>query len=879
MNSLKLANAQNRLQRSDLLHLLDRSQGFALTLILAPAGSGKSTLLQQWRVKNPQLPTAHLGLNRRDKDPIVFLRHLHHALQQHVNILPILSLNALDDTPEQAEILAQSLLDAFDSLEDDFFLILDDFHYASTAVIQQLFAYLLAHLPPHIHLIIASRSHPDFSLSRLKLEDLLLLIDSHDLRLPSSQLNELCQLLQQPQLTENESSDLLRFTEGWMAGIKLALLARAKTGHLLTTHFQGTQPEIADYFVDVVLADLPQPLREFLLASSIFDKFDPKVTQHLLPHLDSQQIIQQLIQKGLFISAIDEQAQIYRYHPLFQQCLQVRLLQEPANYVQHLHRCAADYFLATHEPESALSHAQLLHEPQRFYHILGQCCTQWLKEGKLNFILSWLNKIEADERLAHPELALLHLSALIFSRLFGEAHYQLQLLKNHYGEHASALISDTLAFLENVFNLFHQDFYQPEPAILQAQQNQHYDDIRDSALTFLARYFMLKGDCETAIRYAARGKVLLSNLNHDYVSSFTDVILILSERELGHVLIARQMTQDFFNQYAQQPQTPCWVNAATCMAVSLYEQNRLVEANALCEQLMMAMDSACVTELVFHVYVTLARLQTASAGQRARQLLLQLRRILRHGQYQRLLTQLLAEELSHALRHQQKDIIKSIVHDYDLVEKIQHGTWQHAPTHYQEAWVYGGIAAALYLRSRKQYDKALAILSTVADSLANTQMRTRLVIVRANQIVILSLQEQHQQAQQLLVELFAHVGLQCGVRTVFDEAPDFARIVREAHEQGLINLPEVYLQLYKEVLYPTNVPARQPKNPTEALTYKELEVLALVQKGLSNKEICQQLSISLSTTKWHVKNIFGKLQITNRSSAISLSVHKKSLAF
>lgn len=877
MNSLKLAHAHNRLQRNDLLHLLDRSQAFALTLILAPAGSGKSTLLQQWRVQNSHLPMAHVGLNRRDQDPIVFLRHLHQALQQHVNILPVLSFNALDATPEQAEILAQSLVEAFESLENDFFLILDDFHCASASIIQQLFANLLANLPPHIHIIIASRSHPDFSLSRLKLDDLLLVIDSHDLRLPATQFNEFCQLLQQPQLNDGESEELLRLTEGWMAGIKLALLARAKTGHLLPKQFQGTQPEIVDYFVDVVLAELPEALRDFLLASSILDKFDPKVTQHLLPHLDCQQLIQRLIQKGLFISALDEQAQSYRYHPLFQKCLRVRLLQEPTNYVQHLHHCAADYFLATHEPEAALSHAQLLQEPQRFYHILEQCCTQWLKEGNLHLMLSWLNKIQNHERLAHPELALLHLSALIFSRHFNEAHYQLQHLKNHYAGHVSEVIAATLAFLENVFNLFHQDSYQAEQAILQAKNNIHYDDIRDADFTFLARHYMLQGDCETAIRYATRGKVLLAKLNHDYLSSFTDVILILSERELGHIFIARQMTQDFFNQYAQQPQTPCWVNAATCMAVSLYEQNRHSEANTLCEQLMVTMDSACVTELVFHVYVTLARLQATTASHRATQLLLQLRRILRHGQYQRLLNQLLAEELSHALRYPQKDTVKNIATDYGLVEQIQQGTWQQAPSHYQEAWVYGGIAAALYLRSRKQYDKALTILSTIANSLVGSQMRTRFIVVRANQIVILSLQQQHQAAKQLLVELFAHVGLQCGIRTIFDEAPDFAKIVRETHEQGLITLPDIYLNLYQDVLYPSVIVPRPHKASVDPLTHKEHEVLALIQKGLSNKEICQQLSISLSTAKWHIKNIFGKLQVTNRASAVSWSLHKKVL--
>lgn len=312
------------------------------------------------------------------------------------------------------------------------------------------------------------------------------------------------------------------------------------------------------------------------------------------------------------------------------------------------------------------------------------------------------------------------------------------------------------------------------------------------------------------------------------------------------------------------------------MAVSLYEQNRQQEAKSLCEKLLMAVDYACATELVFYVYVTLARLQGNQNPHRASQLLLQLRRILRQGCYRRLLNQLLAEELSHALRSNKINQIKQIVDDYELLEQIQAGTWQHSPSHYQEKWVYGGIAAALYLRSKKQYDKALTILALIANYLGSTQMRTRLVVVRANQIVIWSLQGQHQYAKQQLVELFHSVGLQCGIKTVFDEAPFFADLVREAHEDGLINLPDIYLQLYKDVLYPNSLTLEpQTKASIEELTSKEYEVLALMQKGLSNKDISDVLSISLSTTKWHVKNIFGKLNVTNRASAVSLSFNKR----
>ncbi|PTQ90152.1 helix-turn-helix transcriptional regulator [Agitococcus lubricus] len=873
MSLSKSHTSPQRLLRPELLHLLDHSQTVALTLILAPAGSGKSTLLQQWRSQTSHGTVAHLSLNRRDQDAMYFFHRLHKTVAQYVAISPVLSGNALEADAQQLDVFVQCLLDAFNTLATDFFLLLDDFHYASSPLIQQFFADLVNDLPAHIHVIIASRNYPAFPLSRLKLDDQLLLIDQHDLRLPLAQIHEFCDLLQQPALTHPETDELVRITEGWIAGIKLALLARAKTGQLATGDFQGTHPEIVNYFLDVVLNELDAPLREFLLVSAILDKVDAKIMSFLLPNLDCWPLLQRVWQKNLFIHPLDEQSHVYRYHPLFQQSLQTRLWQESPLYAQQLHLRASNYFLQHHEPESALHHAQQLQDLQRFYQILAQCCQQWLKEGKLALMLSWLQQIDAHLRLAQPNLALLHLCALIFSRQFSAAFYQLGLLKQQIGhdDHANTVM--TLHFLENVLLLFHDDNYDPAPALNDLNQHKHYYDIRDAAHTFLARHAMLQGDCEAAIRYAKYAKTLLTELNHDYLSSFNDVILILSERELGHVVVARQMTQAFFQQYAKQPQTPCWVNAATCMAVSLYEQNRCAEAKDICEQLMLTMDSACVTELMFHVYVTLARLQGTAANQRANQLLLQLRRILRHGQHSRLLNQLLAEEICHSLRTQQLEHLLTIVHDYDLLADITQQSWLSPPSTYQESWVYRGLAAALYLRSRKQYAAALTILTVLDQHLARYQLCSRRTIIKANQIVLLSLQGNAEEAKQLLVRLCHHAGIQAGIRTVFDEAPGFAHIVRDAHQKGIITLPDIYLQHYRDVLYPyvgtpTTLAADQ-------LTAKEYEILSLIQKGLSNKDIAQTVGISLSTTKWHIQNIFSKLQVSNRASVVSLLVHQK----
>lgn len=875
MSSLRPNSANNRLQRIELLDLLNHSRDFNLTLILAPAGCGKSTLLQQWQQQNSHMAIAFLSLTRRHQDPIVFLRHLHNSLIQQG--LSLASINALNADLEQADTLAQALLECFAHISTDFYIIIDDFHYASAPITQALFASFLADLPSHIHIILATRSYPHFSLSRLKLDDKLLLIDSHDLRLPLTQLNELCALLQQPQLSQSEVDDLNRLTEGWFAGIKLALLARAKTGILNLNHLKGSQSEIIDYFVNVVLHELNSDLRDFLLASAIFDSFDALLMQYILPHQDNKALLQQVIHNGLFINATNEMQLRYRYHPLFQHSLRIHLHHHLSpSYIQHLHQRAADYFLTHHDRESALHHVQQLNDEQQFLAMLEVCCKAWFKEGKLPLMLQWLDKLSLEQRLTQPHLALLQLAACIFSRQFSQAKYLLALIKPNLRLSSSSEVIDILLLSERILNLFENDTYEHLSELSSTHTLALYDDIRSAELIFMARHYMLKGQFEQAIRYAKQGNVLLEQLGHDYLSaSFASVIIILSERELGHILIARQMTLSLFHKYIDHENTPCWTHTGTCMAVSLYEQNVKADAKALCEKLMTAIDSACATELVVYVYITLSRLQTNT--NKANQLLLQLRRILRHGNYHRFLNQLLVEELSHALRHDKIAQIKHIAEEYEILNNPQISTWQHAPTYYQESWVYGGIAAALYLRSKKQYDKALAILDLLSHYLSTSQMRMRFVVVCANKIVILSLQGQFYEAKKQLQTLFNTVGLQCAIKTVFDEAPDFASLLKETHDEGLITLPAFYLQLYHDVLYPlpqTIEVSSPPKAATEALTSKEAEVLALMQKGLSNQQISDILHISLSTTKWHIKNIFSKLNVSNRAAAVALSLHK-----
>jgi LuxR family maltose regulon positive regulatory protein len=57
--------------------------------------------------------------------------------------------------------------------------------------------------------------------------------------------------------------------------------------------------------------------------------------------------------------------------------------------------------------------------------------------------------------------------------------------------------------------------------------------------------------------------------------------------------------------------------------------------------------------------------------------------------------------------------------------------------------------------------------------------------------------------------------------------------------------------------------------PLEPLTSREVAILLLLAQGLSNQEISERSQIALSTTKWHLKNVFAKLDVSTRTGALA----------
>lgn len=858
----------SRIIRPELLDLLDRSEDYSLTLLLAPPGFGKSTLLQQWRQRHPDRQLVALMLDPRDADPVHFFARLTDALRKIVSGFDTVSYTPLSaDIHLPAHSVAESLLQAFMAVRRELFILLDDFQLANHRLIQETLSILLENLPRHVHFVIASRNHPDFSLSKLKLDDHLLLIDSHDLRLSVSQARELAIGMGIHAPDDRYITTLLQQTEGWMAGVKIALLAWLRAGESALPAFSGSQPELVDYFAHAVLRGLTPDQREFLLCTSVLDQFDAALCDTLLERDDAARLIERITAQSLFLQPLEQTAGCYRYHPLFLDFLRNRLAIEHPDKLSALQEKAAREWLRRGEAETALQHAEKSKDPDFFLDILRRACDRWSRKGDCSKIIRWLDPLPDEEILYDRELSIALLSALILSRRFNQARYYMDAAKQSEG--LNKVDESTYFFLEVMLQFFQHDsdFRLTTDQEDMIRTSKHHD-IRAFGQAILAYHYLLHGNFSRAFLYAEQAKVVLGQLGHEFLCSYADLILILCDRNTGRMLQAMQNAERNFEQQQHCPNTAPWINAATAAAVVRYEQNRIQDAMELLEKLVPVVNASCATEIIAYTHLTLSRLLSLKQEKtRATRLLSQLSRILQMGNYDRFVSLVVHEELLQAYAARDIEAMDRIADSSQLGSRHANGTWRRARAH-DEAWERYGIATALWLTAHQRLEEAERVLDAILASLRKSGANSRAVVVEANLVLIRHLMGDDNVALHRLKRLIDQYSIICVNRTVFDEAPGLGRFLRRCHDVGNLCLPQIYVDTFQDLLEAEPAVIAEARDESGLLTAKEQEVLALLCNGLSNNEISKRIGVALSTTKWHLKNIFAKLGVTSRTAAI-----------
>ena len=315
--------------RPRLLHRLNEGLTRKLTLVSAPAGSGKTTLLSEW-IRHASIPAAWLSLDDNDNELARFLTYVVAALQ---TIEPGLGEEALPtlqfpQLPPLDTILTPVINESA-ALQDHIVLVLDDYHLIDAQVVHEAVIFLLDHLPPLLHLVIATRTDPPLPLARLRTRALMTEIRGDALRFNQEETGAFLNEMEGFLLSAEEVAALEARTEGWIAGLQLAALSMQGRDDIssFVEAFTGTHRYILDYLTDEVLEQQPLGTKTFLLQTSILNRLCGPLCDAVTGGSDGQATLEWLEQANLFIVPLDDERRWYRYHHLFTEMMQARLRQ------------------------------------------------------------------------------------------------------------------------------------------------------------------------------------------------------------------------------------------------------------------------------------------------------------------------------------------------------------------------------------------------------------------------------------------------------------------------------------------------------------------------------------------------------------------------
>ncbi len=419
--------------RSRLIEHLDKGLNRNLTLISAPAGYGKTTLAAVW-LQNIERPAAWLSLDENDNDLILFFSYLVAALRT-LNPLTFREAELLLEATQQppTDYLVSTFINAVDGLPDPFILVLDDYHTIKNTAIEDFVDRLITYIPSQMHMVICCRSDPRLPLALLRARR----------QLNEIRVSELCFTLDETQLLLEQTSgqqverDVTRLlaerTEGWVTGLHLAALTMQthRDQKALLDAFTGNANLILlDYLLEEVLSKQPQALQDFLLQTSILDRFCAPLCDAVLgngeqeigfgemniqgtriPKLTSRDVLHELERSSFFITRLDDHKGWYRYHHLFRELTYQRLASGPGQ-AEQAHRRASAWFAANGYRDEALHHALAGNDMARAIGLIEQYRIPAMNQARWRALERWLKLLPVEVVQARPSLSIARIVVL-----------------------------------------------------------------------------------------------------------------------------------------------------------------------------------------------------------------------------------------------------------------------------------------------------------------------------------------------------------------------------------------------------------------------------------------------------------------------------------
>jgi LuxR family maltose regulon positive regulatory protein len=856
--------------RPQLLAKLDDIVRQPLTLLTAPAGYGKTTLLSAW-MNQSECPSVWVSLDEGDNELVVFLGYFVAAIRA---IFPhfgeqLLAFTQASTRPPLPRI-SSYLANEIDQLEQDFVLVLDDYHVLTEPDIHMVLDDLLRHPPPRLHLVLATRHDPPLQMTKLRAQHRVTELRAKELRFSAEEIATFTERTLPTKPDAKTISILAEKTEGWPVGLRMATIAIRQWG--LDEHqpavLQVENRYIAEYLVNEVLARQPTAVRNFLLKSSILDRFCAPLCAAMMgtESLDPT-ILQQLEREGLFIESLDSQNQWYRYHQLFRLLLRHRLGEiVHTGEVAALHRRASVWLAANGFIEDAIDHALSGGDVKVAANILTQHSHTLMNEERWLFLESLLNKFPVAAVQEEPTLLLL-LAWLNLARWRLDRVEPIRERLEEYLETASPPPEEFL-FLKSSIHTF---------ASIKNNWAANYEQALYHARTALAvtpsEWMMMRGyaliHLGTSAHFLKDSQKALAMLAEDEADNWHEPHHADTRKQIA-ICFVYWLSADLAN-LLQTSHYGLTLAEGRLFASSsflhlfagsaCYQQNDLSTAaqhfKAALEQPYVSHPQAFVLSAISLALVYQAQKQADEAWQMAEtavQYCLEM-------EFPALLFTARAFQAELALQQGQLDkAMYWVSHtDVTLLPKLM-------PLPYQAQMVLPKILLAEDTAASRQ--KASVELLRLQDIVVTTHNTRYQIELLAMQAMLYQAQNKTRAADETLAQAIVLAQPGGFIRVFVDLGPKLVVLLKRLQAQGTaVAYIQQILATFPDSM--TAVHLTPPQPLIEPLTEREMEVLGLLAQRLSNKEIAQELFISTETVKRHTINIYQKLGVEKRREAVA----------
>jgi LuxR family maltose regulon positive regulatory protein len=817
-----------------------------LTLLSAPAGYGKTTLVLEW-LNQRDAPAAWVSLDEADNDPRRFITYLIAALDQiHPGLGEATSTRLRAPQPPPDDLLVTTLVNEISTTPIPLTLVLDDYHVIHTTKIHQLLAFLLDHQPANLHLVITTREDPLLPVSKLRARGQVLEIHQDDLRFTADETADFLNRVMGLTLTPEEIFALEHRTEGWIAGLQLAALSMQRRGDLsdFIQAFTGSNRFILDYLIEEVFERQSSEIKNFLLKTSILDKLSSSLCNAVTGETNSQDLLETLEQANLFIVPLDQTRQWYRYHRLFSELLRHRLMLSGQDEAQ-LHQQASAWYQVNGSINEAIMHALKAKDWESASSLIETSSSDYLKRGEALTVVNWFQAFPEKVLLSNPKLCLEYCWPLMLTTQFEAA--------TPYLAHVETIAKDIPEFLGEVYAAQayqarglgdHQRMVERSQAALQLLPRSSINSRAIVAGNLGIAYWHM-GQMEAA-EQVLQEALEASQDSGNYYLALTSLIF------QGRVLAVRgQLHQaELMFQRAIHLGGEISINALAYMDMAAlnYEWNRL----DLCENHLAQAINLCqeAKNYEFLVGCLMIQLQLRIAQKdmpRAEETMQQVWKIM----HDKLIPAPSADRVYVAQAALQLAKGEPLG---DLAEKLKH------TTDYHPYYRFIGVTKSKIL----PLQDALGYLAGLNKAARENQWQYGLISVCLLQAV---LNENEKQAMEFLSDALLLAEDSGFIRSFVDIGEKLIPLLRKAIEKG--TCADYAKALLASMADPIETDHQDQSVLVKPLSDRELEVLRLLADGMTNRQIAEQIVVSVSTVKSHVHHICNKLDADNRTKAVA----------